>query len=93
VANGLVDKIGDLNDAIKVAASMAHLKSYGIKTLPEEKSFFESFLEDYKEETKVKVAKELIGQEHFSMMQQVQSLQQWMMQPQARLPIFVVNKP
>jgi protease-4 len=93
VANGLVDKIGDLHVAIKVAASMAHLKSYGIKTLPEEKSFFESFLEDYKEETKVKVAKELIGQEQFNIMQQVQSLQQWMMQPQARLPIFVVNKP
>lgn len=93
VVNGLADRVGDLKEAINVAAKMAHLKSYGIKTLPEEKSFFESFIEDYKEETKAKVGKELIGTEHFNMLQQVQSIQHWMVQPQARLPIFVVNKP
>lgn len=93
VVNGLADRVGDLKEAINVAAKMAHLKSYGIKTLPEEKSFFESFIEDYKEETKAKVGKELIGTEQFNMLQQVQSIQHWMVQPQARLPIFVVNKP
>lgn len=93
VANGLADRIGDLNEAIRVAAKMAHLTSYGIKSLPEDKSFFESFFEDYKEETKVKMAKELVGAAQFDMWQQLQSVQKWMIQPQARLPIFVVNKP
>lgn len=42
--NGLVDKIGGIDDAIKKAAELAKIKSYRIKVLPQMKNPLEKFL-------------------------------------------------
>lgn len=89
---GLVDRIGTLDDAIASAAKMAKLKGYGIKSFPESKSFIESFMEEYKETTKVKAIKEEIGASQFELFKELKSIRQMMGAPQTRLPIFVANQ-
>ncbi|GMU24564.1 MAG: signal peptide peptidase SppA [Phycisphaerae bacterium] len=44
LANGLVDKLGGLQDAIKFAAAGANLSDYEVKLLPERKNFFDLLL-------------------------------------------------
>jgi len=44
---GLVDKLGDLEDAIACAARMAKLKDYRLKNLPEQKDQLEMLLESF----------------------------------------------
>ena len=90
---GLVDRIGNLNDAIASAAKMARLKGYGIKVYPEPKSFIEDFIDDYEDKVKTKAIKEEIGLEQWQAFQQIKSIQQMVGVPQARMPIFVVNHP
>ncbi|WP_209402101.1 signal peptide peptidase SppA [Pseudozobellia sp. WGM2] len=43
---GLVDELGNLEDAIEEAAKMAELEEYGIKKFPKYKSGLERFMED-----------------------------------------------
>jgi protease-4 len=90
---GLVDRIGDLNAAIASAAKMAKLNGYNIKSYPEKKSFIEDFIEGYEDKIKSKAIKEEIGVEEWGYLTQLKSIKQMMGQPQARLPIFVVNHP
>ena len=90
---GLVDRIGNLNDAIASAAKMARLKGYGIKVYPEPKSFIEDFIEDYEDKVKTKAIKEEIGLDQWQAFQQIKSIQKMVGVPQARMPIFVVNHP
>ncbi len=90
---GLVDKIGTLNDAIIAAGKMAKLKGYSLKGYPESKSFIEELIEGYQDNIKVKAIQQEIGVSQWEMFKQVKSIQQMMGQPQARLPIFVVNHP
>ena len=90
---GLVDKIGTLNEAIAAAARLAHVKGYSIKSYPENKSFIEEFIDGYENSVKIKAIKEEIGVAQWQTLQQVKGIQQMMGQPQARLPIFVVNHP
>jgi protease-4 len=88
---GLVDKVGSLNDAMKSAAKMAKLKGYSIKTYPESKSFIEELIEGYQDNVKIKAIQQEIGMSQWQLFKQIKSLQQMMAEPQARLPIFVVN--
>ncbi len=90
---GLVDKVGTLNDAIIAAGKMAKLKGYSLKSYPESKSFIEELIEGYQDNIKVKAIQQEIGVSQWEMFKQVKSIQQMMGQPQARLPIFVVNHP
>lgn len=46
VENGLVDKLGGLDDAVKEAARLAHITKYEIITMPKPRSFFDLILED-----------------------------------------------
>lgn len=48
--NGLVDEIGGLETALKIAASRARLKDYSIVELPVMKDFVETLLEDFSAE-------------------------------------------
>jgi protease IV len=43
---GLVDELGGLNDAIRLASELAGIKEYSILELPRQKEFFEEFLSD-----------------------------------------------
>ena len=44
--NGLIDKLGGLDDAIEEAAMLAELDEFGIRKYPRYKSDFERFMED-----------------------------------------------
>jgi protease-4 len=90
---GLVDRIGNLDDAIASAARMAKLKSYSIKSYPERKSFIEDLFNGYEDKVKAKAIKAEIGAEEWEALKQLKSVKQMMGQPQTRLPIFVVNHP
>ena len=85
---GLVDELGNLEDAIVEAANMAELKGYGIKKFPKYKSGFERIIEDLGgagAKAKQNFIEEEIGTEAYSILKQVKSaLEQEGMQ--ARMP-------
>jgi len=83
---GLVDKLGNINDAIGCAARMAKLKEYTLREYPEKKNFIEELLKNYKEEVKVATIKEEIGEEQYTILQQLKNLKNMIAVPQARLP-------
>jgi len=90
---GLVDRIGNLSQAIASAAKMARLKGYGLKSYPENRFFFEDLIDGYEDKVKAKAIQSEIGVEEWHTLQQLKSIKQMMGQPQTRLPIFVVNHP
>lgn len=61
-ALGLVDELGNLEDAIVAAADMAGLEDYGVKKYPKYKSGFEQFMEGYGS-VKSKIGESIIQEE------------------------------
>lgn len=60
--NGLVDKIGNIDDAIKLAAVNAKIKNYNIIEIPEKKSLIETFKKIYNsEDIKIKIKEEILS--------------------------------
>ncbi len=51
-ANGLVDKLGGLREAIEYAAAEANISKYDIRALPEPKNFFDMLFEGMTDERK-----------------------------------------
>ncbi|WP_047419031.1 signal peptide peptidase SppA [Cellulophaga sp. Hel_I_12] len=45
--NGLIDELGGLDDAVKAAAQMVNLETYGTQSYPKYKSGLERFMEDF----------------------------------------------
>ncbi|MCU7492544.1 MAG: signal peptide peptidase SppA [Ignavibacteria bacterium] len=58
---GLVDVIGGLDDAIKIAASKAKIKNYYVTEFPRQKGFFRSIVEDFSTGTEETIIKEKLG--------------------------------
>lgn len=63
LANGLVDELGGLDEAIAYAAKKASLKDYRLKAYPEEKTLGEKISESFKD-AKVQFMKEQLGEEY-----------------------------
>ena len=84
---GLVDVLGGINTAIKIAARMAKIENYRIQSLPEQKEFFQQLMEDFSTETSVAITKKQLG-ESYKYYDQVQSLLK-MQGIQARLPFEI----
>ncbi|WP_339657641.1 signal peptide peptidase SppA [uncultured Maribacter sp.] len=85
---GLVDELGNLDDAIEAAAEMASLESYGVKKLPKYKSGFERFMEDLEGASiqfKESLLKEEIGDEAYKVLKELQSFKE-QKGIQARMP-------
>lgn len=61
LANGLVDEIGDLDDAIAYAAEAAGMTDYELKQLPEAEDPFEEMLSEITSDAKVQTARWLFG--------------------------------
>jgi len=63
-ANGLVDVLGGLDDAIKIAAKKAKLKEgdYKARFYPQPKSFIEEYFDKKEEETQAKIMKAQFGE-------------------------------
>lgn len=89
---GLVDELGNLNDAIVEAAKMAELEDYGIKKFPKYKSGFERFMESMggvSTRAKKSLIEEEIGGEMYSILKEVKSAME-QKGIQARMP-YVLN--
>ncbi|MDP5061276.1 MAG: signal peptide peptidase SppA, partial [Maribacter sp.] len=85
---GLVDELGNLDDAIEAAAELASLSSYGIKKFPKYKSGFERFMEDLEGasiQIKENMLKQEIGEEAYKVLKELQSFKQ-QKGIQARMP-------
>ncbi|MDF0707972.1 signal peptide peptidase SppA [Flagellimonas okinawensis] len=61
-ALGLVDELGNLEDAIAAAAEMAGTEDYGVRKYPKYKSDFERFMEDFGS-VKSKIGESIIQEE------------------------------
>lgn len=73
---GLVDKIGNLNDALREAASLAKIKDYSTQNFPEYEKDFGEFLSKFPfAKSKEALIKEEIGEENYFLLQQVKKIQ------------------
>jgi protease-4 len=73
---GLVDKIGNLNDAIKEAASLAKIKEYSTQNFPEYEKDFSDILANLPfAKSKEALIKEEIGEDNYFLLQQVKKMQ------------------
>lgn len=73
---GLIDELGNLEDAIQEAAKMAQLETFGIKKFPKYKSGFERLMEDLggaSAKAKQNLIEEEIGAEAYDVLKQVKS--------------------
>ncbi len=89
---GLIDKLGNLEDAIAEAAQMADLKDYGIKKFPKYKTGFERIMEDFGgagAKAKQSFIADEIGTEAYSILKQVKAAME-QEGVQARMP-FVLD--
>ncbi|WP_027064923.1 signal peptide peptidase SppA [Maribacter sp. Hel_I_7] len=85
---GLVDELGNLDDAIAAAAEIASLGSYGIKKFPKYKSGFERFMDDLEGaslQLKENLLKDEIGDEAYKVLKELQSFKK-QQGIQARMP-------
>jgi protease-4 len=85
---GLVDELGNLDDAISAAAEIASLKSYGVKKFPRYKSGFERFMEDLEGasmQLKDNLLKNEIGDEAYMILKELKSFKE-QKGIQARMP-------
>lgn len=90
--NGLVDELGNLDDAIAAAADMAGLGAYGIRKYPKYKSNFERFMDDLggmESKIKASLIKEEIGGEAYQILKEFKQASE-QKGVQARMP-FSLN--
>jgi len=82
---GLVDRIGNLQDAVAAAAKMAKLSSYGLREYPEGQSWFDQFMNRKSSEPSAMI-KAQVGEEQYRIYQQLVQIRQMTQSVQARLP-------
>lgn len=82
---GLVDRIGNLQDAIECAARMAKLTTFGLKEYPQTGSWFQDFFKKQKTEPETLIRKEL-GEENFKIYREMRRIKEMTGSTQARLP-------
>ncbi|RSK36318.1 signal peptide peptidase SppA [Hymenobacter metallilatus] len=89
-ARGLVDVLGSMDDALRIAARRAKLKEgdYRIQKLPRQKSFAENLFSSFSEEARLRMVREEMGP-MYPMYQQYKKLSE-MKGAQMRMP-FEVN--
>jgi protease-4 len=89
IKNGLIDKIGGLNEAVKEAARLAKIKTYTTQNYPEYEKNFDQFLENFPfSKSKESFIKEEIGAENYKVLQQIKRVQGYK-GIQARMPFEI----
>lgn len=89
VTIGLVDRLGNLGDAIACAARMAKLSDYGLKEYPETESWINNLLNKKKPEPAAMLKQE-IGEENYQIIEQLKKLKAMTGSVQARLPFEII---
>jgi protease-4 len=88
-ARGLVDILGDFDQAIKIAATKANVSDdYKVKYYPEQKPFLEQIMSQLEDNTKANTIKSELG-EHYRLYNQYQQIKNYQ-GAQARMP-FVLD--
>jgi len=82
---GLVDRIGNLGDAVSCAARMAKLDKYGLKEYPESRSWLDNLLHKQKKEPEA-MMREQLGDEQFKIYTELLRVKEMTNSTQARLP-------
>ena len=82
---GLVDRIGNLQDAINCAARMAKLDKYGLKEYPESTNWLQNILHKQKEEPAA-MMREQLGEEQYKIYNELLRVKEMTKSTQARLP-------
>ncbi len=87
----LIDKLGNLQDAIDCAARMAKIKTYQLKEWPVTESFFDKLLlpKDNDKTSKTDILQSAFGEENAAILKQVKTVKGWFGKTQTRLPFFV----
>jgi protease-4 len=86
---GLVDRLGNINDAINSAAKMAKLSDYKLIEYPEQKSFLDKFGSNFNVEMKTRAIKSELG-DNYKYYEQIKGVTQMMRTPQTRLPYDIL---
>jgi protease-4 len=86
---GLVDRLGNLNDAIKSAARKAGIKNYEVDAYPEQKGLFSKMGNNLSEEMHTRAVKSELG-ENYVYYEQLKNLTKMLRTPQMRMPYDVV---
>lgn len=87
IENKLIDKIGGIADALKVAQNMAGLEAYRVVELPEQKDPIAEFLEGIQSEGKASFLRWMVGEEA-KYLQTIEQLRQGY-PVQARMPFDI----
>jgi protease-4 len=88
---GLVDKIGNLQEAINSAARLAKLDSYGLKEYPESQSWLNELLNRKKTEPAAMI-REQVGEENYRIYRQLIKIKEMTESVQARMPFeFLIH--
>ena len=82
---GLVDRLGNINDAIVSAAKKAKLSDYKLVEYPDQKSILEKFGSNFNVEMKTHAMKSELG-DNYKYYEQIKGVTQMMRTPQTRLP-------
>jgi protease-4 len=88
---GLVDRLGNINDAIASAAKKANIKNYKLVGYPEQKSFLNQLSSDVTVEARTRMLKSELG-DNYRVYEQIKGITQMMRTPQTRLPYDIVIK-
>lgn len=86
---GLVDRLGNLQDAINSAARMAKLTDYGLREYPESESWLNNLLNKKKLEPSAMIRAEL-GEENYKLFEQMKKIKAMTGSVQARLPFEII---
>jgi len=89
--NGLVDRLGNINDAIASAAKKANIKNYSLVAYPEQKSFFNQLSGDVTAEARTRILQSELG-DNYKIYEQIKGVTQMMRTPQARMPYSIEIK-
>ncbi|MCC6690164.1 MAG: signal peptide peptidase SppA, partial [Bacteroidia bacterium] len=61
---GIVDELGGINDAIKIAANKAKLDKYKLVELPKQKDFFEELMKGMKDGVETRILQKELGSDY-----------------------------
>jgi len=87
---GLVDKIGGLDDAIKLAVAKSKLKAYQVKEFPVKENFQTKLMKSFGEDMETRFVKAQFG-EHYAIFKQIKDAEK-LNGIQARLPYEILIK-
>ena len=88
---GLVDRLGDIKDAVACAAKKAGLKGYKLVTYPEQKSLLDKLGSNVNVQMKTRAIQSELG-DNYIYYKEIAGMTKMMRTPQARLPYDVVIK-